>query len=60
MDDIHSTAREWFTAKLINGATPMHIDGGQLDGLEYFPIEIDGVDYWLTDVGLFDPPVTGE
>lgn len=42
------------------GVVPSLVDGGYLDGLEYFPIEIDGIDYWLTDVGLFDPPMNSE
>lgn len=58
MDDIHDTAREWFAAKLANGATSEHVDGGELDGLEYFHIELDGVSYWLTNLGLFDPHVS--
>jgi hypothetical protein len=54
--DIHATARAFFLAKIANGALPEHVVGGQLDGLLYFPISVAGVDYWLTQEGLFTPP----
>lgn len=56
--DINATAREWYVAKLANGQTPEVYQGGELDGLRYFEITLDGVSYWLTDVGLFDPPAS--
>ena len=56
MSDLHQTAREWFAVKQCNGVEPEQVVGGELDGLDYYPIELDGVTYWLTEVGLFDPP----
>jgi hypothetical protein len=55
-EDIHATARGWYRLKMTKGEQPRVYVGGMLDGLLYYPINLDGVDYWLTDVGLFDPP----
>jgi len=60
MDDINDTARAFFIAKIVNGHIPTRVEGGPLDGLEYFPIEICGKGYWLTAKGLFEPPRRGE
>ena len=54
--DIHATARSWFLAKTVNGSAPHQVIGGTLDGLSYYEVDIDGTTYWLTDVGLFNPP----
>lgn len=55
-DDIHGTSRSWYQVKIAKGETPETLRGGELDGLLYFLVNVDGVDYWLTDVGLFTPP----
>ena len=54
--DIHETARSWFTAKIVNGAVPeiWADDKGRM--IRYFPVTVDGVDYWIAERGLFDPP----
>lgn len=52
--DIHQTARDWFLAKVVNGEVPLTCGSGSLDGLHYYRIDIDGMEYWLTDAGLFD------
>jgi len=54
--DIHDTARQMFLAKITNGDMPQTLVGGQLDGLRYFVLKLDGRTYWITDRGLFDPP----
>jgi len=54
--DIHSTATHWYALKIAKGEQPLTIHGGHLDGVPYFEIELDGVYYWLTERGLFDPP----
>ena len=54
--DIDETARAYFLMKVANGAVPSEIQGGDLDGLRYFPIELDGERYWLTERGLLDAP----
>ncbi len=57
MSDLHQTARDWYTAKIVNGEVPQSVVGhGELDGLNYYDVMIDNVNYWLTDVGLFTPP----
>ena len=56
--DIHATARSWYQLKLSKGEQPFEVSNGQLDGLCYFPVAVDGREYWLTEVGLFDPPTT--
>lgn len=56
MDDLKTTAKQFFTVKVINGAIPCVWHGGLLDGLEYFPLVLDGVEYLLTADGLFTPP----
>ena len=56
MSDLHQTARQWFTVKVVNGEAPQRVVDGELDGLDYYPIELDGVAYWLTEVGLFTLP----
>lgn len=57
MSDLHQTARQWFTIKIVNGEVPSTVVGhGELDGLNYYEVTIDDVDYWLTDIGLFTPP----
>ena len=62
--DIHHTARGWFALKLAKGQTPEVWSGGMIDGLEYFVVDLgdpeDDRKYWLTDVGLFDPPKEGQ
>ena len=50
------TARTYYLVKIVNGAIPEVWEGGSLDGLEYFPITLDGVGYLLTFDGLFTPP----
>ena len=50
------TARTYYLVKIVNGAIPEVWVGGLLDGLEYFPITLDGVEYLLTFDGLFTPP----
>lgn len=37
------------------GRTPEQVVGGELDGLNYHPVELDGAGYWLTEVWLLDP-----
>lgn len=56
MSDLHQTARQWFAIKQVKGLVAERIIGGELDGLDYYPIELDGVHHWLTEVGLFTPP----
>jgi hypothetical protein len=56
LDDVNATARQWFAAKVANGDIPERVVGGRLDGLEYFETVLDERVYWITDVGLFDPP----
>ena len=59
MSDLHQTARDWYTAKIVNGEVPETITGGELDGVPYFRVTLGGSDtavYWLTEVGLFTPP----
>lgn len=55
MNDINETARSYFATKIANGGVPGRVAGGRLDGLEYFSIELEGAEYWLTARGLFDP-----
>lgn len=55
-DNLAATAKQFYTVRLINGAIPEVWEGGLLDGLRYFPLTLDGVDYWLTEDGLFTPP----
>ena len=59
-DGLTATAKQFFTVKIINGAIPEVWSGGSLDGLEYFPITLDGVDYLLTFDGLFISPCRNE
>ena len=47
-------------AKIAGGVVPQTAHGGDLDGLQYFPIEVSGSSYWLTADGLFDPPKEDE
>ena len=54
--ELTTTARNYYLVRIINGAIPEVWVGGCLDGLEYFPITIDGVEYLLTFDGLFTPP----
>ncbi|MGB4580935.1 MAG: hypothetical protein WBI91_03575 [Coriobacteriia bacterium] len=51
LNDIHQTARDWFLARIVNGAIPEI-----WEGIRYFPLTLDGVDYLLTADGLFTPP----
>jgi hypothetical protein len=53
---IHQTARRWYLVKAAKGEEPRTVLGGALDGLHYYQVEVDGVYYWLTEVGLFTPP----
>ena len=53
--DIDETARAFFVAKIANGRVAQAVVGGEHDGLLYFPTEIDGVTYWLTEYGLMPP-----
>jgi hypothetical protein len=55
-NDLAATAQQFYAVRLINGAIPEVWIGGLLDGLEYFPLTLDGVDYLLTADGLFTPP----
>jgi excisionase family DNA binding protein len=55
-DDIHGTARGYFLAKMVNGAVPTAVVGGEHDGLRYFPVTVGESEYWLTENGLFTPP----
>ena len=57
--DIHTTARSWFLAKTVNGSVPKQVVGGSLDGLFYYEVLVGDDLYWLTDVGLFNPPSKG-
>lgn len=56
MGDIHDTAADWFAVKISKGETPRRLLGGPYDGLEYFPVSMDGREYWLLSNGLVDPP----
>jgi len=55
-EELNVTARDLYTVKIVNGAIPDVWRGGLLDGLRYFPLELDGVRYLLTQDGLFTPP----
>ena len=55
MEDIDVTAAGYFLAKIANGRVPGAVVGGEHDGLRYFPIAVDGRDYWLTEYGLMSP-----
>lgn len=52
-DDIHQTARTWFTAKIVNGAIPE-----VWEGIRYFAVTLEdgGQTYWITENGCFTPP----
>ena len=55
MGDVDTTAAGYFLAKIANGKVPDAVAGGEHDGLQYFQITIDDVDYWLTGYGLMLP-----
>lgn len=55
-DELTNTAQAYYLCRITNGAIPIVWVGGLLDGLEYFPLTLDGVDYILTSEGLFLPP----
>jgi hypothetical protein len=57
--DIHSTARDWFLAKIVNGEQPEVVVGGPRDGLRYFSVTVDGDEYWLAEQLLVTPPSGG-
>ena len=57
-EDINQTASGFYLAKIVNGKVPLTVIGGEYDGLPYFPISIDGVEYWLLEHGLVNPPET--
>lgn len=50
------TARAYYLVKIVNGAIPEVWVGGLLDGLRYFPLNLDGADYLLTEDGLLTLP----
>jgi hypothetical protein len=52
--EIDDTARAYFLAKVANGKAPETAAGGQHDGLRYFPLELCGETYWLTEQGLVE------
>ncbi|MCE5192047.1 MAG: hypothetical protein LLG08_09875 [Actinomycetia bacterium] len=54
-EELTNTARDFYLCRIINGAIPEVWSGGLLDGLGYFPLELDGVHYLLTEDGLFTP-----
>lgn len=56
-DDLHQTARDYFLVMIANGKTPTEVVGAPFDGLRYFVTEIDGCEFWVTERGLFDPPL---
>lgn len=51
-----ATARQFYAVKIVNGGIPEVWQGGLLDGLRCFPLTLDGVDYLLTEDGLFTAP----
>jgi hypothetical protein len=53
--DVDETAKAFFLAKTANGKKPQVVVGGEHDGLRYFPTNIEGVTYWLTEFGLMPP-----
>ena len=55
MNELDATAIHNFLAKIVSGKVPDAVIGGEHDGLRYFPLVMDGKDYWLTDYGLMDP-----
>lgn len=55
MDDIDATSKDYFFVKIANGQVPDAVVGGEHDGLRYFRITIEGMDYWLTEYGLMAP-----
>lgn len=59
-DELTNTARDFYLVRICNGAIPKVWRGGLLDGLSYFPLTMDGVDYLLTADGLFTPPTNTE
>jgi hypothetical protein len=59
-NELTNTAQQFYTVRLINRAIPEVWGGGALDGLSYFTLTLDGVDYWLTECGLFTPPIDTE
>ena len=55
IEDLHAIARDWYAAKIVAGGEPQIAVGGALDGLCYFEVQLGGVRYWMTGVGLFEP-----
>jgi len=55
MSEIDNTARAYFDAIAHSGEAPLVIVGGLLDGLSYFPREIDGTEYLVSEIGLLTP-----
>jgi len=55
-NELTNTAQAYYLCRITNGAIPEVWVSGVLDGLEYFPLTLDGVDYLLTSDGLFTPP----
>jgi hypothetical protein len=53
--DLHAIARDWYGAKIVAGGEPSVVVSGALDGMCYFEVQLGGVRYWITGVGLFDP-----
>lgn len=58
-EQLNVVSRHYYGLKLRNGGIPLVWQGGLLDGLEYFPIQFDDVDYLLTKDGLFTFPIGG-
>lgn len=52
---LDETARQYSAVMLANGREPLVVVGGMLDGLRFFPREIDGVEYLVSEIGLLDP-----
>jgi hypothetical protein len=53
-DEVDETARAFFLAKIVNGRMPEVAVGGEQDALRYFPLELWGETYWLTEQGLVE------
>jgi hypothetical protein len=50
--ELHQIARDHFVLLLRSGRTPCIAAGGRFAGLAYFPVLIEGGEYWLTQEGL--------
>jgi len=54
--ELHSTARDHFALMVASGKTPLVVVGGESDGLAYFPTNLVGDEYRLTEAGLLTSP----